>query len=294
MVQAKVLNILLDGGQFIHEAWDLFNRWRKEPGQRELYKGAYLGWSKNATDAGLIDHDLSQDVYRILFEPSPEIQRAIYAKLSNLDILGREYNTVHVRAKDPRIIPDDVALEWTRQRASDPDAYVHPYKLSQQKLKMDMTEEFVYGEKMKSFLVGLYSNALACVDRMSPGTHLPIYLASDSSFGEYMQNISTLPIRASSSSSSTSTSTWGNSTTHADPLHIDANEYQGRDPSHFYQAFVDMYIMANATCLSRGSGGFGLLPIRIGGVTCTLIHTKTVCADPPRTAENGTSVVPDK
>ena len=60
LVEAKVLNILLDGGQRIHNAQAIFNQWRKESGQ--ISEG-YLGWNPKSN---VTKHDLSEDVFRII------------------------------------------------------------------------------------------------------------------------------------------------------------------------------------------------------------------------------------
>lgn len=263
LVRARVLNILLDGGQRIAEATDVYNRWRGQPGQRGTSAGAYLGWNASAAVG---DHDLFEDVFRLLFEPSPDLQRAIHSRLSRLDLLGESFSAAQVRAKHPKGIPYGAMLEWVRRQ--NPGKEIAGFGAVREAGKLDMLEtlDFEAGGEMEAYLNGLYSNALACADRLAPG--LPIYLASDSDFGGRMQNISSLPVRVAPP---------GNGVR---PLHIDSDKHQGRDPSDFYLTFVDVFVMAKATCLSLGGTGFGMLSIRISGNTCEMTHTKTACVTP--------------
>ena len=72
-----------------------------------------------------------------------------------------------------------------------------------------------------------YDNAIACLQDISNETELPIYLASDSKFGKSYYEHSSLPIRISNLG-----------LRKGDPLHIDSDSYQGRDPSDFYQCLL--------------------------------------------------------
>mmetsp|Transcript_21762 Transcript_21762/g.47349 ORF Transcript_21762/g.47349 Transcript_21762/m.47349 type:complete len:617 (-) Transcript_21762:412-2262(-) len=76
LVRAKVLSMLLKSDQLSVEARSLFNEWRKEPDQYPAWGDAYLGWNVNATEE--VVHDLFEDVFRVLFEPSPELCKATY------------------------------------------------------------------------------------------------------------------------------------------------------------------------------------------------------------------------
>ena len=263
LVEARVLNILLDGGQRIHNAIELFNMWRKEPGQvHQFNHDGYLGWN---TNSNITQHDLFEDVFRILFEPSPNLQRAIYDKLLQLDIIDREYSVAQVRSKQPNYIPNDVAEEWGKVYAPGMNAY-------DIKRKMDMMETFELTDGLKKLYIKMYANAIECANQLSPG--LPIFLASDSDFGIQMKNLTRYPIRVAASENDT-----------APPLHIDSNDNQGRNASDFYLVFIDIFIMASGKCLAHSSG-FGSFPLRMNGITCELDHTKTECsASSNRTAD---------
>ena len=208
LVEAKVLNILLDGGQRIHNAQAIFNQWRKESGQ--ISEG-YLGWNPKSN---VTKHDLSEDVFRILFQPSPQLDREIYNKLVQLDLLDREFSVAQVRAKSPNLIPSDVALEFASVNT------VHGAKDA-------------YEIKLRKLWFGMYTNALNCADQLAPG--LPIFLASDTNFGIEMQKNTTYDIRVAASENQTA-------------LHIDSDANQGREQSDFYLVFTDIYIMARAKC----------------------------------------------
>lgn len=243
LATCKVLNVHLNGGQQVAEAQALFNLWRKEPGQLMpawSSGSAYLGWNP---DAGITQREMLEDVWRFLFQPSPGVQRAMFDLMRDLDIVGKQFNAVQVRAKDPRLIPDSI----------------------QESKKLDMIENYNITPELRAYFEHRYNNAIACLDDISNHTELPIYLTSDSKFGKSYYEDSALPIR-------TPTFLKG------DPLHIDSDRYQGRDPQDFYQAFVDVYIMQKASCFSH-SAGFGLLPLRLNNnlTECEVTHTNQEC-----------------
>jgi len=251
LVEAKVLNILLDGGQRIHNAQAIFNQWRKEPGQTSE---GYLGWNPKSN---VTKHDLSEDVFRILFQPSPQLEREIYNKLVQLDLLDREFSVAQVRAKSPNLIPSDVALEFASVNT------VHGAKDSYEiKRGFDMMDTYTITPLLRKLWYKMFTNALNCADQLAPG--LPIFLASDTNFGIEMQKNTTYDIRVAASENQTA-------------LHIDSNAYQGRDQSDFYLVFTDIYIMARAKCSAYG-GGFGAFPTRMNGNKCNLHHAETKCS----------------
>ena len=255
----KVLNILLDGGQQIVSARDTFNRWRAEPGQStpSWSEDAYLGWKNGAN---LTKHELLEDTFRLLFEPSPQLSEAIFDMMNHLDILNTPFDAVQVRAKDPREIPLDAI-----QETFDPDRKMSQSQLRDQAWKLDMKENgYQIGSKMEAYFEKKYKNAIACLRNASNSSDVPVYLASDSMYGYNVQKTSGLPIRIPS---------WK-----GDPLHIDSDEFQGRNPEDFYQTFIDTFVMQKARCYSH-SEGFGLLPLRLNAnlSNCEVAHTKVEC-----------------
>ncbi len=237
----KVLNVHLDGGQQIVEAEALFNRWRKEPGQSppSWKGGAYLGWNPAA---GVNQREMLEDYWRLLFQPSPGVQRFMFDQMRDLDVIGKKFNAVQVRAKNPTMIPSDTIKE-----------------------SIDMLENYNITPKLHAHFEHKYNNAIACLQDISNETELPIYLASDSKFGKVYYEHSSLPIRIPGLGK-------------GDPLHIDSNNYQGRDPLNWYQVFVDVLIMQKASCYSH-STGYGLLPLRLNNnlTECEVTHTIQEC-----------------
>lgn len=239
----RVLNVHLGGGHEIQQAVSLFNRWHKKPGQSPppwAPGTSYLGWNPAAR---IPQREMLEDVYRLLFQPSSGVERAIYDQMVDLGILGQKFNVVQVRAKQPKLIPMGIMdSNW----------------------KLDMLENVTYDNpKYNAYLEHLFDNAIACVQNISKENELPIYLASDSKFGTLHYKNSSLSIRMPTY-------------TKGDPLHIDSNLFQGRDPKDFYQAFVDIFIMQKATCLSHSSG-FGLLALRLNNnlTECEVEHTSS-------------------
>ncbi len=243
LATCKVLNVHLDGGQQVAEAKALFNLWRKKPGQSMpswASGSAYLGWNP---DASITQREMLEDVWRLLFQPSPGVDRAMFDLMRDLGIVGKQFNAVQVRAKDPRLIPDSI----------------------QESKQLDMLENYNITPKLRAYFEQRYNNAIACLEDISNDTQLPIYLSSDSKFGKSYYEESSLPIRVPTFLK-------------GDPLHIDSNRYQGRDPQDFYQVFVDVYIMQKASCFSH-SAGFGLLPLRLNNnlTECEVMHTNQEC-----------------
>ena len=155
------------------------------------------------------------------------MEREIYNKLVQLDLLDREFSVAQVRAKSPNLIPSDVALEFASVNT------VHGAKDAYEiKRGFDMMDTYTI-TLLRKLWFKMYSNALNCADQLAPG--LPIFLASDTNFGIEMQKNTTYDIRVAASENQTA-------------LHIDSDANQGREQSDFYLVFTDIYIMARAKC----------------------------------------------
>jgi len=104
-------------------------------------------------------------------------------------------------------------------------------------------------------------NAINCASELRPQT--PIFFVSDSAnatyyarqYGEHHNR----PVRIATRVPDPNP-----------PVHIDM-QWKGRPLSHFYDGFVDLYILASADCVTYNKGGFGMMGLLMGrNATCQL------------------------
>jgi len=106
-------------------------------------------------------------------------------------------------------------------------------------------------------------NAVRCARQLRPTGDVPIFFASDSrlaveavkKYGREAPGRSLIVIDRDG--------------TGGDPLHLD--KASSRDPQDYYDAFLDLYHLANAECVSYGQGGFGRLGVLLSrNASCLL------------------------
>jgi hypothetical protein len=106
-------------------------------------------------------------------------------------------------------------------------------------------------------------NALNCVSGLRPGG--PFFFSSDSAYAkevaiEYGKERKTLVVARTDT---------------APPLHLDlVEDWKSRDPSEFYDIFVDLYLMSMGHCMSYNMGGYGKWGLLLSGrdFTCNVRH----------------------
>ena len=107
----------------------------------------------------------------------------------------------------------------------------------------------LYGVKDREpALVHYWSqNAVNCSSQL--GRHLPIFFAADNLAAS---------ILASRYGDSTGVRVVSRRHYKTEPLHLDkATDWRNRKPSEYYDAFVDLYLLAMSQCVAYGMGGFG-------------------------------------
>ena len=99
-------------------------------------------------------------------------------------------------------------------------------------------------------------NAIACGTQLRPGG--PIYFASDSKYAvDHLQTW----IRDTKNQSIRVESTQRDH----EPLHVEKSpNWQTRQPSEYYDTFVDLYILGLSKCLSYSAGGYGQWGLWLG------------------------------
>ena len=96
------------------------------------------------------------------------------------------------------------------------------------------------------------TNAVNCASQLRPGG--PIFFASDSNFA-----ISVVKRYAAVHKYKIV------SLQHEkEPLHLEKSNHSDRDPSEYYDTFVDLYLLGNSRCLSYNVGGFGTWGLLMG------------------------------
>lgn len=98
-------------------------------------------------------------------------------------------------------------------------------------------------------------NAINCASELRPGS--PIFFASDSA------NASLIATAYSKSKNARLETHVPNPNP---PLHLDREkDWQNRQPSDFYDTFVDLYLLSLAGCVTFNKGGYGHWGLLIGG-----------------------------
>merc|ERR1719354_1016509 len=88
--------------------------------------------------------DLSEHIYRVMFEPVDEIARSVNATMTRLGLVENQYTSVHVRARYPT---GELSRVLGNQHLHDHDKGKH---------------HVLFEGKYKSHLLGFAQNALEC------------------------------------------------------------------------------------------------------------------------------------
>lgn len=112
----------------------------------------------------------------------------------------------------------------------------------------------VYGVKSRPNPVirNWATNAVNCASQLRPGG--PIFFASDSNFALHVvkQYAAVHKYKIVSLQHE------------KEPLHLEKSNHTDRDPSEYYDTFVDLYLLGNSRCLSYNVGGFGTWGLIMG------------------------------
>lgn len=181
-------------------------------------------------------NEIFHDLFRSIFTPVQPLQELIDHTMTSLNLTDGKYVAVHVRAR---------------------------YPTSEIKTKDKGGLLFT---DYKHQVTDWSMNAVNCAIQIYPDAPA-IYFASDSSEAvNYMQYESPYV---------TSSHNIVSHNTSKDLLHVDISDYDKYEPHDFYPAFVDLYLIGNAKCVSFGMGGFGRFgQIMSYNYTCNVNHRK--------------------
>eukprot|EP00934_Nitzschia_sp_Nitz4_P004380 Nitzschia sp. Nitz4//scaffold378_size14206//221//1652//NITZ4_008946-RA/size14206-processed-gene-0.8-mRNA-1//1//CDS//3329549684//4370//frame0 len=154
-------------------------------------------------------------IWKVFFRPSPSVFQAIQNELTRMNLVPRQYISVHLRVL---YYADARPVQYIQERTS---------------------------------------NILKCASTLAPGA--PMFFASDSA-------------DATEWAPKYAASQGGRAETHIPspnpPLHLDRGE--SKDPSVYFDTFVDLYLLSLGKCVAHSKGGFGHWGLLIGGITnCT-------------------------
>ena len=194
--------------------------------------------------------DIFGDIFRVMFEPVPELARQINETMKTLGLVENQYVSVHVRARYPVSRSVGVSRAWDKIGGFD-----------------------FYHERMHAYLVGIATNAFDCSNKLQDIVY-PTFFSSDSheytnfllnttnwKNGKAPEKVLNVTIRAISRNE--------------EPPHLDRDDgWPGSDPSFFFTVFEDLLIMGGSRCVTHGMGSFGAFGAGLTGNLCRAIHRR--------------------
>jgi len=196
--------------------------------------------------------DTFSRIYRLLFEPTPELRRFVLDSMEGLGLSPESpYLAAHVRSGYPLF-----NVSWFVW----PDMDSHP----------DLVKS--WSENAVRSVVAAYRQSLESNASSSFGDTdgLVVYVASDApQVVEYLKSISD---QAGNAAVANSREGWplivGMET--KDRPNIDLAK--PKHPSEWYPAFLDIWILSHARCVSYGIGGFGRFGANLARTGCMVQH----------------------
>jgi len=192
-------------------------------------------------------HGTSADLWKVLFDPVPEIKALIKQTMADLKLTPKKYVSVHIRSSDITFLTTHTAAEELETRFN--------------KIKGEYNSDIENGIFCAAHSVPMYQG-------------YPIYFtASNTNDVKYA-------LRHSKFAENNPGVLVGLENTirfHSDKIARNHKFNDGADPKHLYPAFVDLYLLANSACVSFGKLGFGRLGGYIGGEQCMIDSRKGKC-----------------
>lgn len=228
----------------------------------------YAGWS--------FYESIFPDLFVVLFTPAPPIARLIQTTMKELFTNNDNNKNNNNNNTDLNSLPGSSSNNNNTITITGTGAYsgCHYRAFYGIENKKDTIDE--------SVLVAKTRNALNCVSQLSiqqqqqqqhgkqprPPENMeklqyrppPIYFASDSLVAiRTVQDVARTENRSIGTFTTTDKNTSNNNNEHdREALHLDKRyQWKSGNVSDFYATFVDLLILANATCISIGVGGFG-------------------------------------
>lgn len=244
--------------------------------QRHSYTG---GNDDERSDNGGFMPEISQwqypemmhDIFRVMFQPVPSLAQRINHTMTELELVEKEYVSVHVRAR----YPVDELVEITQKKRATFEG-------------MDATDKgkgVEFTGKAKKYFVAIIENAIQCGHLLAPD--LPLYFASDhNNVTQYATSNDFQDVVLDENKNITSTGlTFRPVGLHPDrmPLHTDYITTTNATSSSitpkvqdFFNVFEDLLIMGGSKCVSHGIGSFGSFGAGLAGNKCRTVHRKSM------------------
>jgi hypothetical protein len=202
-------------------------------------------------------------IFHSLFQPVPSLQQQLRRIQSNLGLIPKQYSAVHCRVRHPSNFRD----------------FNHSAKMGEGLYFPDKSGLAFHGEG-KEMAVSIAIHAIDCTPRVvasgKTSSHEPIiyFYADEEELVQYMTN----DIAQKSPLDEAASKAVEGIRLVARPLddqtlHIDKQDGKTHDAKAYFGTFLDLYLAADARCISYGIGNFGYLASKIAGPTgCHVRH----------------------
>ena len=192
--------------------------------------------------------EMIADIFRVMFEPVPELARRINDTMTQLDLVENEFVTSHVRARYPA-------------------GFIVKYMNGNRKQAFDKDGGLKFEGQLRSWMENIVQNAVICGHLLAPD--LKVFFVSD--HNDAMNMALTGKIKAKGETEAIR----GVGVVRKDePLHMDGNNNQKSNVTDFYSVFEDLLIMGGSRCVAHGIGSFGSFGAGLTGNKCRAIHRK--------------------
>jgi len=197
-------------------------------------------------------HGTFGDIWKVLFQPVPELELLIRKTMKDLNLVPKQYISAHFRSRDIAFSSKDTAVEemelqWKQDNES----------------KFDI------------------ENAIGCVHAVSKYQNFPIYFtASNTNDVKYALRYSKYANKKKEESSEGVQLIGLENAIRFHSAKI-SKDHKFEDDDEDYRlvfpAFVDLYLLANSACVSFGKLGFGRLGGYISGEECMIDSRRGKC-----------------
>mmetsp|Transcript_22630 Transcript_22630/g.34181 ORF Transcript_22630/g.34181 Transcript_22630/m.34181 type:complete len:509 (+) Transcript_22630:140-1666(+) len=197
--------------------------------------------------------DLSQHLYRVLFEPIPAIAERMTQFKQQHSL--HEYTAVHVRGRYPTGRMAGI-LGGKKEIAKEHDKGSHAPPLE---------------GKLKDYLWGITGNAIDCALQLSNDEQeTTIFFSSDN------VDLTKYVLTQQQHSFSTNNRTIRFIANEREEMiqHLGATHHiaSTTDPESFYSIIEDLFLMGEARCIAHGIGSFGAFGAGLTGNNCRIVH----------------------
>jgi len=201
--------------------------------------------------------DLTQHIFRILFEPIPPILRRMKAVMEHHRLIEAKYTAIHVRGRYPTGRMQDIV---GKSEAKDHDKGSHTLP---------------FDGKLKDYLLKILENAVECAVQLLVDHDEPIFFSSDNT------DLTEYALKHTFTIQNRNISLVGAIENRDEIQHLGAVHHlsshdnnKTTDPSLFYPIIQDLFLMGGARCVAHGIGSFGAFGAGLTGNTCRVVHRK--------------------